>query len=168
MPYNVFWSKCVHNMLRTVIFVMSDFRFSASMRFQRTVYNFLVILSGLLVTSSFNFMTGPVVPQAERIDPPFLDSNNAWVDSVYESLSRDERIAQLFMVRAYSNKGEEHVESILKLIKKFNIGGLCFFQGGPARQVNLTNLYQATSKTPLMVAQDFEWGLGMRLDSTLS
>ena len=168
MPDNVFWSKCVHNMLRTVIFVMSDFRFSVSMRFQRTIYNFLVILAGLLVTSSFNFMTGPVVPRAERIDPPFLDTNNAWVDSIYESLSKDERIAQLFMVRAYSNKGDEHVESILKLIKKYNIGGLCFFQGGPVRQVNLTNLYQATARTPLMVAQDFEWGLGMRLDSTLS
>jgi beta-glucosidase-like glycosyl hydrolase/CubicO group peptidase (beta-lactamase class C family) len=113
-------------------------------------------------------MPEPAASQRERIDPPFLDSTNAWVDSVYESLSKDERIAQLFMVRAYSNKDQDHVESILKLIKKYKIGGLCFFQGGPVRQVNLTNLYQATSKTPLMVAQDFEWGLGMRLDSTLS
>lgn len=168
MPYNVFSPKCVHNMRRTAIFVMRDFRFSAGMRFQRTIYNFLVILASLVVTSSFYFLPEPVTSQRERIDPPFLDSSNAWVDSVYESLSRDERIAQLFMARAYSNKGQEHVESILKLIEKYNIGGLCFFQGGPVRQVNLTNLYQATSKTPLMVAQDFEWGLGMRLDSTLS
>jgi len=168
MPYNVFSFKCVHNIIRTAIFAMSDFRFSVSMRFQRMIYNFLVILASLLITSSFNFIPEPLVSQKEKIDPPFLDSTNAWVDSVYESLSKDERIAQLFMVRAYSNKGQEHVESILKLINKYNIGGLCFFQGGPARQVNLTNLYQATSKTPLMVAQDFEWGLGMRLDSTLS
>jgi len=147
---------------------MSGFRFSASMRFQRTIYNFLVILGSLLITSSFHFLPESVALQQERIDPPFLDSTNAWVDSVYESLSKDERIAQLFMVRAYSNKDQEHVESILKLIKKYNIGGLCFFQGGPVRQVDLTNLYQSTSKTPLMVAQDFEWGLGMRLDSTLS
>jgi beta-N-acetylhexosaminidase len=137
------------------------------MRFQRTIYNFLVILASLLITSSFHFFPEPLATQKERIDPPFLDSNNAWVDSVYESLSRDERIAQLFMVRAYSDKDPEHVESILKLIKKYNIGGLCFFQGGPMRQVNLTNLYQATAKTPLMISQDFEWGLGMRLDSTL-
>ncbi len=155
-------------MIRTVIFAMSDFRFSASMRFQQTVYNFLVILASLLVTSSFHFLPEPVASQKKRIDPPFLDSTNAWVDSVYESLSRDERIAQLFMVRAYSNKDQAHVDSILKVIKKYNIGGLVFFQGGPVRQVNLTNLYQATSKTPLMVAQDFEWGLGMRLDSALS
>ncbi len=167
MPYNVFSSKCVHKRLRTLIFVMSDFRFSPSMRFQRTIYNFLVILASLLITSSFHFLPEPLASQKERIDPPFLDSNNAWVDSVYESLSRDERIAQLFMVRAYSNMDQEHVESILKLIKKYNIGGLCFFQGGPMRQVNLTNLYQAAAKTPLMISQDFEWGLGMRLDSTL-
>jgi len=168
MSYNVFSFKCVHNMIRTVIFVMSDFRFSASMRSQQTIYNFLVILASLLVTSSFHFLPEPVASQKKRINPPFLDSTNAWVDSVYESLSRDERIAQLFMVRAYSNKDQAHVDSIMKVIKKYNIGGLVFFQGGPVRQVNLTNLYQANSKTPLMVAQDFEWGLGMRLDSALN
>ena len=168
MPYNVFSPIFVHMMIRTLIFVMRDFRFSARMRFQRMIYNFLVILAGLLITSSFHFSPDPPLKQQKRIDPPFLDSNNAWVDSVYESLSRDERIAQLFMVRAYSNKGPEHVESILKLISRYNIGGLCFFQGGPVRQVQLTNLYQEKAKTPLMVAQDFEWGLGMRLDSTLS
>ncbi len=168
MPYNVFSSKCVNNTARSAIFAMSGFRFSQSMRFQRMVYNLLVILASLMIISSFHFQPEPFTPHSERIDPPFLDSANAWVDSVYTSLSGDERIAQLFMVRAYSNKDQEHVESILKLIEKYNIGGLCFFQGGPVRQVNLTNLYQANAKTPLMISQDFEWGLGMRLDSTLS
>ncbi len=167
MSDNVFCTICVHNMLRA-IFAMRDFRFSWSMRFQRTIYNFLVILASILVTSSFHFRPEFGHSQSERLDPPFLDSTNAWVDSVYESLSKDERIAQLFMVRAYSNKDPGHAESILKLIKKYNIGGLCFFQGGPVRQVKLTNLYQATAKTPLMISQDFEWGLGMRLDSALS
>jgi beta-N-acetylhexosaminidase len=138
------------------------------MRFQCTVYNYLVILASLVLTSSFHFFPEPEPSQAQRIEPPFLDSDHAWVDSVYESLSWDERIAQLFMVRAYSNKGPEHVESVLDLIKHYKIGGLCFFQGGPVRQANLTSLYQAAAKTPLMIAQDFEWGLGMRLDSTLS
>jgi beta-glucosidase-like glycosyl hydrolase/CubicO group peptidase (beta-lactamase class C family) len=138
------------------------------MRFRWTIHIYLVILTSLLLTSSFNFRPGPVIPQPGQKEPPFLDTGNAWVDSVYESLSMEERIAQLLMVRAYSNQGPEHVESILEMIRQFNIGGLCFFQGGPARQVKLTNLYQSHAKTPLLIAQDFEWGLGMRLDSTLS
>ena len=147
---------------------MSVFSLPFSMRFRWTINNFMVILASLLVASSFNFKPDQAAPERVRIDPPFLDSANAWVDSVYESLSMDERIAQLFMVRAYSNLGPEHVASVLELIRKYNIGGLCFFQGGPVRQVRLTNLYQSTAKTPLLIAQDFEWGLGMRLDSTLS
>ncbi|MCK4495711.1 MAG: glycoside hydrolase family 3 C-terminal domain-containing protein, partial [Candidatus Aminicenantes bacterium] len=69
---------------------------------------------------------------------------------------------------AYSNKDKKHNKKIASLIKKYNIGGLTFFQGGPVRQAQLTNYYQGISQTPLLILQDAEWGLGMRLDSTYS
>ena len=98
--------------------------------------------------------------------PPFYDSKSHWADSVIKTLSPEERIAQLFMVAAYSNKDKTHVNEIKKLVKQYKIGGLIFFQGGPARQAILTNQYQALSKVSLFVAIDAEWGLSMRLDST--
>ena len=88
-----------------------------------------------------------------------------WTDSVFNSLSDDEKIAQLMVVRAHSNLGADHVAKVTNDIQKYNIGALCFFQGGPVRQANLTNFYQSIAKTPLMVTIDGEWGLGMRLDS---
>jgi beta-N-acetylhexosaminidase len=88
-----------------------------------------------------------------------------WVDSVFKSLSDDERIAQLMVVRAHSNLGADHIAKVTEDIKKYNVGALCFFQGGPVRQANLTNFYQSIAKTPIMVTIDGEWGLGMRLDS---
>jgi len=88
-----------------------------------------------------------------------------WVDSVFNSLNDDQRIAQLMVVRAHSNLGADHVAKVVSDIKKYNIGALCFFQGGPVRQANLTNYYQSIAQTPLMVTIDGEWGLGMRLDS---
>lgn len=88
-----------------------------------------------------------------------------WVDSVFNSLTFDERLGQLFMVAAYSNKDQKHVDEISNLVKTENLGGLIFFQGGPDRQARLTNYYQAQSKTPLFIAMDAEWGLSMRLDS---
>ena len=93
---------------------------------------------------------------------------NKWVDSVFNHLSKRERIAQLFMVRAHTDKGKRYEDSVARVIKKEHIGGLVFFQGGPGRQAVLTNHYQAISKTPLLIAMDAEWGLGMRLDSTIS
>ena len=92
-------------------------------------------------------------------------SENQWVDSVFRSLSKEEKIAQLMVVRAHSNLGPEHVQGVINLISKYNIGALCFFQGGPVRQALLTNQYQALAKTPLLITIDGEWGLGMRLDS---
>jgi beta-glucosidase-like glycosyl hydrolase/CubicO group peptidase (beta-lactamase class C family) len=71
------------------------------------------------------------------------------------------------MVAAYSNREKEHTEQIKALIREYNIGGLIFFQGGPVRQAMLTNEYQSLSKVPLLIAMDAEWGVGMRLDSTL-
>ena len=93
-------------------------------------------------------------------------SQEVWVDSVYNQLSFDEKVGQLFMVAAYSNKDEAHNKSIDKLVEENKIGGLIFFQGGPMRQAKLTNRYQAKSKVPMFIGIDAEWGLSMRLDST--
>lgn len=92
-------------------------------------------------------------------------SAQAWADSVFNSLSDNEKIAQLMIIRAHSNLGPDHVAKVVNDITKYNVGALCFFQGGPVRQANLTNYYQGLAKTPLMVTIDGEWGLGMRLDS---
>ncbi|MEN8120572.1 MAG: glycoside hydrolase family 3 N-terminal domain-containing protein [Bacteroidota bacterium] len=101
----------------------------------------------------------------KNIDPVFVDLKNRWVDSVFQSLSLEEKIAQLVMVAAYSNKGIKHKKEIENLIEKYKVGGLIFFQGGPVRQVNLTNHYQSISDVPLLIAMDAEWGVDMRLDS---
>jgi beta-glucosidase-like glycosyl hydrolase/CubicO group peptidase (beta-lactamase class C family) len=88
-----------------------------------------------------------------------------WTDSVFNSLDDDQKIAQLMVIRAHSNLGPDHVAKVMKDIQQYNVGALCFFQGGPIRQANLTNYYQGMAKTPLMITIDGEWGLGMRLDS---
>ncbi|MDJ1468414.1 glycoside hydrolase family 3 N-terminal domain-containing protein [Xanthocytophaga flava] len=107
-----------------------------------------------------------IVTNAQNL--PFSDYNQRWVDSVFQKLTPDERIAQLIMVAAYSNRDQAHIDAVSELIRKQKIGGLVFFQGGPTRQVQQTNFYQSISKVPLLVAIDGEWGLGMRLDSTIS
>lgn len=92
----------------------------------------------------------------------------SWADSVLNSLTIEEKIAQLLMIRTYSNKDKVYYANVEATVKKFNIGGLCFFQGGPVMQAKLTNRYQEIAKTPLFISIDAEWGLGMRLDSTYS
>ncbi|WP_207433883.1 glycoside hydrolase family 3 N-terminal domain-containing protein [Sabulibacter ruber] len=102
-----------------------------------------------------------------KTDPPFLGANQKWVDSVFKTLTPEERIAQLIMIPVYSNKNQVHIDSISRLITTYKVGGLIFFQGGPVRQAHMTNRYQRESKVPLMISIDGEWGLAMRLDSTV-
>ncbi|WP_396157366.1 glycoside hydrolase family 3 N-terminal domain-containing protein [Flavobacterium sp.] len=97
---------------------------------------------------------------------PKTSSETRWVDSIYNQMSFDEKVGQLFMVAAYSNKDTIHTNAVEKLVRDYKIGGLIFFQGGPMRQARLTNKYQSIAKVPLFIGIDAEWGLSMRIDST--
>jgi beta-glucosidase-like glycosyl hydrolase/CubicO group peptidase (beta-lactamase class C family) len=92
-----------------------------------------------------------------------MNGPNAWADSVFKTLTVEQRLGQLFMVAAYSNSKETTEARIDSLIKIYNIGGLIFMQGTPEKQGAQTNYYQSIAPTPLMIAMDAEWGLGMRL-----
>ncbi len=86
-----------------------------------------------------------------------------WVDSVFNALTERERIGQLIMLRAHSDKDAAYENEVERQIREFAVGGICFFQGTPERQAYLNNRYQKAARLPLFVAMDAEWGLGMRL-----
>ena len=89
-----------------------------------------------------------------------------WVDSVFNRLTPDEMIAQLMIIRA-NKPGKDYFTEVDKYIRDYHIGGVTFFGGHPVRQARQTNYWQSISKTPLFICIDAEWGLGMRLDSTV-
>ena len=95
-------------------------------------------------------------------------SQQQWVDSVFNSLTEEQRIAQLMVVRL-SSRNENGViwydQEVIDNIQKYNIGSICLFQGNPVKQAEMINSFQSMAKTPLMISVDAEWGLGMRFDS---
>lgn len=90
----------------------------------------------------------------------------AWTDSVFNSLSMDERIGQLFMVIADVKTTNQNMQRLLRYVNELKIGGVLFHKGSPEEQAKLTNRMQAASKVPLLVSLDGEWGLSMRLSGT--
>ena len=93
-----------------------------------------------------------------------------WPEKTLETLTLEEKIGQLLMIPAWSDPNHnafDH-EGVKRYINQFGIGGIIFMQGSPGRQVKLTNEYQKLSKIPLLIAMDAEWGLGMRLDSSIT
>lgn len=126
----------------------------------------------ILLFSSYSFQPTSVEQNKGNQVEEKQEKNGFWnanlpeVDSIFNAMTLDEKIGQLFMVAAYTNKNAEHQAQIESLIKKENIGGLIFFQNDAEKQIKLTNTYQSMSKTPLMIGIDGEWGLSMRLKNT--
>lgn len=125
------------------------------MRLNKLTKVFLFLIATLLTFNSIN---------AQSSDPPFIKyMNHPWVDSVLNTLSIDQQIAQCIWVAAWSDKDVSHAVEITNLINKYGIGGLVFFQGTAEKQAELTNYYQKISRVPLLISLDAEWGIGMRL-----
>lgn len=104
----------------------------------------------------------------------FLLAN--WAEETLKKLTLDEKIGQLFLSAVIVNPDfsdpviAEHAKKIdhapiEKLIKAYHIGGVVLDRktATPTEQLNYVNRLQEMSKVPLIIAQDLEWGLDMRL-----
>lgn len=100
--------------------------------------------------------------------PAFLtEGNQTWADSVFNSLSLDQKVGQLLMPRGnYSGKAHD-ISQLEKWVSQYHVGGIVMFATQPTTQAQVTNRLQSIAKTPLLIGQDLEWGLAMRLDSTV-
>ncbi|GHV64289.1 beta-N-acetylglucosaminidase [Bacteroidia bacterium] len=90
-----------------------------------------------------------------------------WSEAKLQTMTLDEKVGQLLMIAAYSNRNRKYEESVRKLVQKYNIGGIVFFQGDPDKQVKFTNELQKAAKYPLLIGLDAEHGVGWRLESAM-
>jgi beta-glucosidase-like glycosyl hydrolase/CubicO group peptidase (beta-lactamase class C family) len=104
---------------------------------------------------------------AQSPRPPAAE---AWADSVLATLTPEQRIGQLMVVRLSSINTATRVvtfyeKEVEAAVRDYGVGGVCLFQGGPLRQARLVNHLQSLSRVPILMTIDAENGLGMRLDS---
>jgi beta-N-acetylhexosaminidase len=117
----------------------------------------------------FSFLLTGLFASAQRSSSLTADQ---WVDSVFKKLTNDQKIGQLMVVRLSAidpttRKVSFYDAQVEAAIRKYNIGGICLFQGGPIKQVSIINHFQSFAATPLLICIDAETGLGMRMDSVL-
>ncbi|MCX6335364.1 MAG: serine hydrolase [Bacteroidia bacterium] len=108
----------------------------------------------------------PLMIVAQRSDPPFYKYiDHPWVDSVFKSLSPQEKIAQLIWVAGFATGDIEHEAWLNRQVTQNGVGGIIFFEGKAERQTELINYYRHISKVPVIIAIDGEYGIGMRLEN---
>ena len=90
-----------------------------------------------------------------------------WVDSVFRSLTLEQQVGQLVNLRA-NQPNKDFDLKVDEYIAKYNIGGVTFFRTDADKLLTQANEWQSQAQTPLMIAIDGEWGLGMRINDGLS
>lgn len=121
---------------------------------------FVGFLLACISISGFSQEINPLIVKSD------FKNQKKWADSIYESMTLEEKIGQLFMVDLFSSEPRAKIDRIKRLISDYHIGGIIFSKGGPVRQAKINNEFQAAAKIPLLIGMDAEWGLAMRLDST--
>lgn len=130
----------------------------------KNLYKILIVLLYVTYATSLNAR----YQNNDKIEAPsFLRDTSAWVDSVFKSLTFEEKLAQLIIAPAFPDKDSAHFSHLFDLVKTYKIGGIIFFHGELQKTAQLSNDLQALAKTPLFMSIDGEWGLAMRIDSTL-
>jgi beta-N-acetylhexosaminidase len=107
----------------------------------------------LLLNISFVF--------SQDIYSSLIQSEKKWVDSVYTSLTLEEKVSQLFINWVSPEQSDFNV--IRKLVEEDKIGGLIFSIGTTNSHIEWLNKFQTLAKTPLLVTMDAEWGPSQRL-----
>ncbi len=72
-------------------------------------------------------------------------------------------MGQLFITALYTNKDQNHINFVRQLVNREKIGGIILMQDNAAQEINLVNEFQGSSKVPLLIGMDAEWGLFQRI-----
>jgi beta-N-acetylhexosaminidase len=90
----------------------------------------------------------------------------SWVENTLKEMTVEEKIGQMIACRytgAFFNDDSEYLANLENLIVQYKIGGLVIFLGDAYETAHLNNRLQSLSKTPLLIASDFERGAGNQI-----
>lgn len=111
-------------------------------------------------------LTGMSAKTPLLIDKTPKQAMKEWVDSVYNTMSVEQRVGQLIAQAFQLKNAEVSKREIKRIVEKYHIGFI-YFSGGTAKNhAELSNYANSLSEVPLFVAIDGEWGLSMRLADT--
>ena len=135
------------------VFLLNNIVF---MKFIKNIFTYLFILIFANLSAQYFPKKAPknLEQKAEK-----------YADSLYQQLSLDEKIGQLYIVALYNNRGEEEIQKIRNLVEKEKIGGLILMQDNAEKHIQLLNEFQGKSKVKMMIGIDGEWGLFQRFSA---
>jgi len=139
----------------------------------------IVILTAIVIVVTFALSSSNISgisnkpPQTDPRYPSVFDIDNQdieWIEAILDTMPLRQKCAQMLMLpvyRNYLNKASKYYSSTMEYIRDEKIGGLIMYQGELKQQIEFISDAQKISDIPLLVAADFERGLGSRIDNVL-
>ena len=93
----------------------------------------------------------------------FYKSSSDWAQAQMEEMTLSEKIAQSFIIRVPTYKGEEELKKVDSLITHFNVGGIVLGRGEYDQTKEVIHRFQESSMLPLLIAMDATWGLSKQI-----
>lgn len=125
-----------------------------------TMIRYWLLLLGSVLTSHFTY--AQTLPN-QLFAGKDKKEMHRWADSVYNTLSIEERLSQLIMPIVYPSADESRISTEERRVRQHHWGGILYQRGMLAEQAKMNERLQRASRTPMLIALDGEWGLYMRL-----
>ena len=122
-----------------------------------------------ITTLAITMMTTMVMFSLSAASRPSILSRQSradaerWVDSVYNTMTERQRIAQLFIPRLDISDNANSRALLKRLVVNEGIGGILLGKGDIKMYHNLIDYAQSLTRVPLFITLDGEWGLSMRM-----
>jgi beta-glucosidase-like glycosyl hydrolase/CubicO group peptidase (beta-lactamase class C family) len=124
-----------------------------------------IILSPAKITSLEKiFISDAKYPSVFKLS----EKDKEWIETKLSEMTLYEKCAQMIMPAVYRNylhPSSEGYKKIASLVKEQKVGGLILYQGELLEQAKFINDMQQIAEIPLLIASDFERGLGTRIDN---
>ncbi len=138
-------------------------------------YRIIVLILSVFIFSSYenNVISQSSISLNDEKYPsvfPLSETDKEWIEKQISGMSLREKCAQMIMApvyRSYMDTLSPDYDSTVALVKDYKIGGLIMFQGELEQEINFIHEMQLLSEVPLLIASDYERGLGSRIDDAL-
>jgi len=116
------------------------------------------LVLAVAVATWMNALGGERVPNMlSKVDGAAM---RMWVDSVMNTMTEDERIAQLMVVAIHPSTDAGTRATLARWVSELHVGGLIFEKSTAGDLAATINYAQSKARVPLLTTIDGEWGLG--------
>ena len=120
----------------------------------------------IVIVFSLLLLSGSCTKVVIKPDLTLGPAEMRWAKKTLSKMTLEEKVGQMVACRYsgnFVNRNSEYFQNLKTMIEDYKIGGIIIFGGETYEAAILTNSFQELAEIPLLVASDFERGVGNQI-----